>query len=75
MVLLARRVEGGTVAVDDLPDELRSPRRSRGTMESAEREAVVEALRGADGNRSRAAHALGIGRTTLYRKMREFGLG
>jgi transcriptional regulator of acetoin/glycerol metabolism len=44
-------------------------------MESAERDAVAEALRAAGGNRSRAAQALGIGRNTLYRKMREFGIG
>jgi transcriptional regulator of acetoin/glycerol metabolism len=36
---------------------------------------VAEALRTAGGNRTRAAAALGIGRNTLYRKMREFGLG
>ncbi|MDQ4116359.1 MAG: hypothetical protein M3235_05280, partial [Actinomycetota bacterium] len=40
----------------------------------AERDAVAEALRDADGNRSRAAQSLGIGRNTLYRKMREFGI-
>ena len=43
-------------------------------MESAERDAVAEALRAADGHRTRAAATLGIGRNTLYRKMREFGL-
>jgi transcriptional regulator of acetoin/glycerol metabolism len=43
-------------------------------MESAERGVVAEALRAAGGNRSRAAQALGIGRNTLYRKMREFGI-
>jgi len=75
VVLLARRAGGGTVEVGDLPDELRVPRRRAGLMETAEREAVAEALRAAGGNRSRAAAALGIGRTTLYRKMREFGLG
>ncbi|MCE3550717.1 Fis family transcriptional regulator [Pseudonocardia sp. RS11V-5] len=74
VVLLARRAGGGTVEVGDLPDELRTPRRTLGLMESAEREAVAEALRAAGGNRSRAAQALGIGRNTLYRKMREFGI-
>lgn len=72
--LLARRARGGTVGLDDLPDELRTARRTVGLMESAERDAVAEALRAAGGNRSRAAQALGIGRNTLYRKMREFGL-
>jgi transcriptional regulator with AAA-type ATPase domain len=75
VVALARRAAGGTVGPDDLPDELRAPRRTPGLMESAERAAVAEALRAAGGNRSRAAKALGIGRNTLYRKMREFGLG
>ncbi|MBP2364576.1 sigma-54-dependent Fis family transcriptional regulator [Pseudonocardia parietis] len=74
LLVLARRAGGGTVDADDLPDELRSVRRSAGLLESAEREAVAEALRSSGGNRSRAAQALGIGRTTLYRKMREFGL-
>lgn len=74
VVLLARRAAGGTVETKDLPDELRTCRRTVGLMESAEREAVAEALRAAGGNRSRAAQALGIGRNTLYRKMREFGI-
>ncbi|MCO1655620.1 sigma-54-dependent Fis family transcriptional regulator [Pseudonocardia humida] len=74
VVALARRAAGGTVRVDDLPDELRTSRRSPGLLESAERAAVAEALRAAGGNRSRAAQALGIGRNTLYRKMREFGI-
>jgi hypothetical protein len=74
VALLARRAEGGTVGIDDLPDELRAHRRTLGKLESAEREAVAEALRAAGGNRSRAAAALGIGRNTLYRKMREFGI-
>jgi hypothetical protein len=75
VVALARRADGGTVEADDLPAELRGPRRSPGLLESAEREAVAAALRAAGGNRSRAAQALGIGRNTLYRKMREFGIG
>jgi hypothetical protein len=74
VVALARRADGGPVEVEDLPDELRTPRRAMGRMESAERNAVAAALSEAAGNRSRAAQALGIGRNTLYRKMREFGL-
>ena len=74
VVQLARRAEGGIVELDDLPDELRTPRRSLSMLESAEREAVADALRAARGNRTRASQALGIGRNTLYRKMREFGI-
>lgn len=72
VTLLARRADGNTVVPADLPAELRTARRSTGLLESAERETIVEALRSAGGNRSRAARELGIGRNTLYRKMREF---
>ncbi|GAA4786207.1 transcriptional regulator MimR [Actinomycetospora chlora] len=74
---LARRAAGGVVEPGDLPAELRDGARGRtpGLLERAERDAVAAALREAGGNRSRAAAALGIGRTTLYRKLREFGLG
>jgi DNA-binding NtrC family response regulator len=44
-------------------------------MESAERQAIVTALQQAGGNRSRAADVLGIGRTTLYRKMQQLRIG
>lgn len=74
VVRAARRAAGRLVEERDLPEELRGWARAKGLMETAERDVVVEALRAADGNRTRAARALGIGRNTLYRKMREFGI-
>ncbi|MBR9842296.1 MAG: sigma-54-dependent Fis family transcriptional regulator [Rhodobacteraceae bacterium] len=44
-------------------------------FEKAERAAVMRALTRADGNVSRAARALGIGRATLYRRMKRLGVG
>ncbi len=44
-------------------------------FEKAERAAVVRALARADGNVSEAARALGIGRATLYRRIKRLGLG
>jgi DNA-binding NtrC family response regulator len=41
----------------------------------AERQAIEHALRHAKGNRSLAARLLGVGRTTLYAKLEEHGLG
>ena len=41
---------------------------------ASEREAIVQALEEADGNRTRAAAALGMGRTTLWQKLKEYGL-
>lgn len=44
------------------------------TMSERERLAIIEALRITHGNKLRAAMALGIGKTTLYRKVKQFGL-
>jgi DNA-binding NtrC family response regulator len=49
-------------------------RNGRRITEEIEREAIRRALLHADGNRIRAARALGIHRSTLRRKMEEFGL-
>ena len=39
-----------------------------------ERERIIAALRRAKGNRAEAARLLGIGRTTLYRRLRDYAL-
>lgn len=44
-------------------------------FEKAERAAVIRALARADGNVSQAARALGIGRATLYRRMKRLKIG
>ena len=44
-------------------------------LDRAERAALMRALARADGNVSRAARALGIGRATMYRRMARLGIG
>jgi DNA-binding NtrC family response regulator len=44
------------------------------SLKDLERDAIVRALRQTSGNRIRTARALGINRSTLRRKMEEFGL-
>ncbi|WP_242334956.1 sigma-54 dependent transcriptional regulator [Anaeromyxobacter sp. SG66] len=44
------------------------------SLAGMEKQAIVEALRQYGGNRARASKQLGIGRTTLYRKLREYGI-
>jgi hypothetical protein len=72
---VARRAAGRTAGTGDLPVRMQQlPPREYGMIESAERELIVTALRQASGNRTRAAAALGIGRTTLYRKLQTYGI-
>ncbi|MFV0432998.1 MAG: sigma-54-dependent Fis family transcriptional regulator [Leucobacter sp.] len=49
-------------------------RRSLGTLEREERNAIISALYRAQGNRSAAARALGMSRATLYRRLACYGL-
>ena len=44
----------------------------QGSLEEAERKAILEALRECKGNRTRAADRLGINRKTLFNKLREW---
>jgi DNA-binding NtrC family response regulator len=76
----------GRATPEDLPEHLRAPRRTGGegaadpagagvgALADAERRAVEQALRAARGNKSRAASILGISRTRLYNKLRQYGL-
>lgn len=47
------------------------------TLKSSEedKDRILRALNQADGNKRQAAKLLGIGRTTLYNKLKEYGLG
>jgi two-component system response regulator HydG len=45
------------------------------SLEEIERHYIVETLRLTNGNREEAARLLGIGERTLYRKLKEYGIG
>lgn len=68
-----RRVTG-PVRRAELPDPVREGPAARrlSPMEHAERAAILAALRRHGGNKARAAASLGIGRATLYRKLRGY---
>jgi two-component system, NtrC family, response regulator HydG len=71
---------GGVISVDDVLPE--GPERASSTsgrtladiVDEAERNAVLAALRENDGSRERAAEALDISPTTLWRKMTRLGI-
>jgi two-component system response regulator HydG len=39
-----------------------------------EKQAIIDALRQLNGDKLMTARALGIGKTTLYRKLKEYGI-
>ena len=64
----------GALTLLALPPDMRAQARQLYGIAASEYRTIDVALRAAGGNRSLAAESLGIGRTTLYRKMRQYGL-
>ncbi|WP_308817954.1 sigma-54-dependent Fis family transcriptional regulator [Pseudonocardia alni] len=63
----------GVVEATDLPESCQSaPSGTLRAVDRAERDAIVAALRDTDGNRAAAAAALGVARSTLYRKIAQY---
>ena len=70
------RARTGPVEPGNLPEEIEATtaRRSLAHLERVEMETIVSALRRHDGNKVAACAELGISRSTLYRRLRSFGL-
>jgi DNA-binding NtrC family response regulator len=75
---------GSKLGVDSLPDDLKPASEVIGggmgnlvgiSIEQAEKELIRNTLKMTNGNREQAAKLLGIGERTLYRKIKEYGLG
>ncbi len=71
------------VRVDELPDEVRGAVAGAAesvaampatSLEESERQAIVRVVQGMRGNMAQAARALGISRSTLYRKVERYHL-
>jgi len=52
----------------------RAALRSVATLADLERQAILGAIRALNGDKLQAAKLLGIGKTTLYRKLKEYGI-
>ena len=64
------------IQLKDLPTNLLYPQEdpNSSALHDVERRAILQALQTAAGDRVRAAKLLGIGKTTIYRTLREYGL-
>jgi PAS domain S-box-containing protein len=71
---------GASIDVEHLPEKIIGNQYSnniknlKDILSKAEKEAIVESMRITNGNKTKAASLLGIGRTTLYEKLEKYGL-
>jgi DNA-binding NtrC family response regulator len=72
---------GSFIQMEDLPTAMlyrmvrkSSSRLEMNSLQALERQAIRQALQTTGGDRVRAAKLLGIGKTTIYRKLKEYGL-
>jgi len=72
---------GTFIQMQDLPSTMlyhlarkSSSRQDLGTLQALEQQAIRHALKATGGDRVRAAKLLGIGKTTIYRKLKEYGI-
>ncbi|HID69928.1 MAG TPA: response regulator [Desulfobacterales bacterium] len=81
--------EGSTISMKHFPEEIRTPVTQQHSLTSpkihhtnfatlppyiSEEEEIIDALKRARGNKSKAARMLNIDRSTLYRKMQRIGI-
>jgi transcriptional regulator of acetoin/glycerol metabolism len=72
---VVQHCRAGSIQPQDLPPECWTvSRRVLSTLESIERDAIVQSLLDNEGNKIQAAQALGMSRATIYRRIREYGI-
>jgi len=74
LVLYGRKVDAASLVFNPLEREAPASAARVSSLDEAERDVVVEALRRANGNRSQAARLLGIARSSLLYKLNRWGI-
>lgn len=69
----------GVIALEDLQEEVVGSERTRKSrahysLKETERQQIIEALQETGGNATQAAKLLGIGRSTLYKRIKRYGI-
>ena len=73
--VVVRHRRTGVIRPEDLPPDARTVSRRRLTpLESIERDAIMQSLGDAHGDKGVAARSLGMSRATIYRKLRSYGI-
>lgn len=62
------------IRINELPEENRTLLKYKITAKDAEKNAILNALSQAKGNVTRASEILGLGRSTLYRKFKQYNI-
>lgn len=66
--------DSNELTADILPGDFNSDGESSLTLESAEKHHILKVLKMTDGNKTQAAKLLDIGLTTLYQKLKDYGI-
>jgi len=72
--------DGPVIGVEELPAAIQQPSRTMAferrlnPLQEAERKTILEALEETGGNRLKAAERLGMGKTTIYKKLKEYSI-
>ncbi|HZY81863.1 MAG TPA: sigma-54 dependent transcriptional regulator [Cyclobacteriaceae bacterium] len=65
--------DGNELTADLLPADFNTDESDSLTLEAIERQHIRKILKATDGNKAQAAKVLGIGLTTLYQKIKDYG--
>ena len=66
--------EQGAIGLPHLPYQIASLQRQAAAGDSAEKVALINALKRANGNQSQAARILGVNRVTVWNRMKKYGV-
>jgi len=80
MIYAVHMAQEGLIKITDLPEELKynhaicNPMRNMKSLKEMEKIAIVEAMKYTGNNKNEVEKILGLSKTTLYRKLKEYSI-